>query len=152
MNQSGIRVLASGATELWADGVREGHKLDRLGDEALEAERPFHVALPGAQQTLCGADVEHLRDTRSTSPHKKRGSGVPSATRGWGTPSPIPLDPTTVIANSLTAPSTREPPERVALRARHAHQRQPRPSLCKKNAPERDLWIRRTLATSARRR
>jgi hypothetical protein len=62
MDKSEIRVLASGATELWADGVRAGHKLDRLGDEALEAERPFHVALPGAGQTLCGTDTEHLRE------------------------------------------------------------------------------------------
>lgn len=62
MDQSAIRVLASGATELWADGVQSGHKLGRLGDEALEAERPFHVALPGATRTLCGTDVEHLRE------------------------------------------------------------------------------------------
>ena len=62
MNQLGIRVLASGATELWAAGVRSGHRLDRLGDEALEAERPFHVAMPGAAHTLCGTAVEHLRE------------------------------------------------------------------------------------------
>jgi hypothetical protein len=62
MDQSGIRVLASGATELWADGVPPRHKLNRLGDEALEAERPFHVALLGATRTLCGTDVEHLRE------------------------------------------------------------------------------------------
>ena len=62
MDQSEIRVLASGATELWTDGVRPGHKLDRLGDEALEAERPFHVALPGENRTLCGTETEHLRE------------------------------------------------------------------------------------------
>jgi hypothetical protein len=62
MNQPGIRVLASGATELWAAGVRPGHRLDRLGDDALEAERPFHVAMPGAAHTLCGTAVAHLRE------------------------------------------------------------------------------------------
>jgi hypothetical protein len=62
MSDSGVRVLASGATELWADGVRQGDKLDRLGEAALEAERPFHVAFPGADHTLCGALVEHLRE------------------------------------------------------------------------------------------
>lgn len=56
------RVLASGATELWADGVRHGHKLDGLGDAALEAERPFHVALEGSDHTLCGTSVTDLRE------------------------------------------------------------------------------------------
>lgn len=50
-----LRVLASGATELWAGGVRGGDRLSSLGEEALEMERPFHVAIDGAPTTLCGA-------------------------------------------------------------------------------------------------
>jgi hypothetical protein len=57
-----LRVLASGATELWADGVRRGHRLDGLGDAALEAERPFHVAVQGSDHTLCGTPVRDLRE------------------------------------------------------------------------------------------
>jgi len=57
-----LRVFASGATELWADGVRQGHRLDALGDEALEAERPFHVARDGSDQTVCGLSLEALRE------------------------------------------------------------------------------------------
>jgi len=57
-----VRVLASGATELWADGVRQGHRLGSLGDAALEAERPFHVALADSDHTLCGRPVHGLRE------------------------------------------------------------------------------------------
>jgi hypothetical protein len=57
-----FRVLASGATELWADGVRGGHRLAGLGDDALEAERPFHVAAQGSDRTLCGTPVRDLRE------------------------------------------------------------------------------------------
>jgi hypothetical protein len=57
-----LRVLASGATELWADGIRQGHKLGSLGDAALEAERPFHVAVQGSDRTLCGVSVDDLRE------------------------------------------------------------------------------------------
>jgi len=57
-----LRVLASGATELWADGVRPGHRLDGLGQAALTSERPFHVALLGSDHTLCGASVDDLRE------------------------------------------------------------------------------------------
>jgi hypothetical protein len=62
MNESGARVLASGATELWAENVRSGHRMERLGDAALEAERPFHVAQEGASLTLCGTKAENLRE------------------------------------------------------------------------------------------
>lgn len=57
-----LRVLASGVTELWADGVRPGHRLDALGEQALEAERPLHVAIAGQSTTLCGLSVDHLRE------------------------------------------------------------------------------------------
>jgi hypothetical protein len=57
---TGLRVLASGATELWAAGVRQGDRLGGLGDAALEAERPFHVAVDGSDTTLCGASVRDL--------------------------------------------------------------------------------------------
>ena len=62
MTEQTLRVLASGATELWADGVRAGNRLGALGSEALEAERPFHVATPGNQRTLCGTAVRDLRE------------------------------------------------------------------------------------------
>ncbi|HEX4687128.1 MAG TPA: hypothetical protein VH228_10110 [Nocardioides sp.] len=55
-----LRVLASGATELWAGEVRQGDRLGGLGDDALEAERPFHVAVDGNDTTLCGASVRYL--------------------------------------------------------------------------------------------
>lgn len=57
-----LRVLASGATELWADGVRQGNRLGGLGEAALEAERPLHVALDGSERTLCDMPVEGLRE------------------------------------------------------------------------------------------
>jgi hypothetical protein len=57
-----VRVLASGVTELWADGVRPGHRLESLGDEALEAERPLHVALEDADRTLCDESARDLRE------------------------------------------------------------------------------------------
>jgi len=56
-----VRVLASGATELWADGVRMGHRLDTLGRRALETERPLHVATE-AELTLCGTPTRDLRE------------------------------------------------------------------------------------------
>lgn len=56
-----LRVLASGATELWADGMRRD-PFEGLGDAALEAERPFHVAMEGADSTLCGTRVEDLHE------------------------------------------------------------------------------------------
>ncbi len=62
MTEQTLRVLASGATELWADGVRAGNRLGALGNEALEAERPFHVATPGNQRTLCDTPVRGLRE------------------------------------------------------------------------------------------
>ena len=62
MTEQTLRVLASGATELWADGVRAGNRLGALGNEALEAERPFHVATPGNQRTLCDTPVRDLRE------------------------------------------------------------------------------------------
>jgi hypothetical protein len=62
MNEQTLRVLASGATELWADGVRPGNRLSALGSEALEAERPFHVAFPGSDRTVCGTSVRDLRE------------------------------------------------------------------------------------------
>jgi hypothetical protein len=57
-----LRVLASGATELWAADVRSGHRLESLGDAALEAERPFHIAVPDSGRTLCGIGVDDLRE------------------------------------------------------------------------------------------
>jgi hypothetical protein len=59
---STVRVLASGATELWAAGVRPGDRLARLGDAALEVERPLHVAMGGANLTLCGSSTRDLRE------------------------------------------------------------------------------------------
>ena len=60
--ESRLRVLASGATELWADGVRPQDRLARLGEKALDVERPLHLAADGAAQTLCGVAVDHLRE------------------------------------------------------------------------------------------
>jgi hypothetical protein len=57
-----LRVLASGATELWADGVRRGDRLAALGEAALQVERPLHLAADGAGQTLCGVPVDDLRE------------------------------------------------------------------------------------------
>jgi hypothetical protein len=62
MDDNGLRVLASGATELWTNGVRQGDRLGGLGDAALEAERPFHVAIDGDDATLCGEPVRDLRE------------------------------------------------------------------------------------------
>jgi len=71
----GIRVLASGATELWASDVRRGHRLDALGEAALEVERPLHVALDAADLTLCGDSIRELReypvDFQTLKPHIK---------------------------------------------------------------------------------
>jgi hypothetical protein len=58
----GLRVYASGAMELWADGVRTGHKLGSLGDAALEVEQPLHVAVEDAQVTLCGKSTRDLHE------------------------------------------------------------------------------------------
>jgi hypothetical protein len=58
----GLRVFSSGATELWADGVRTGHKLGSLGKAALETERPLHVAAAGADVTLCGMPLKDLHE------------------------------------------------------------------------------------------
>src|SRR5690242_2325716 len=57
-----LRVFASGITELWADGVRPGDRLARLGDSALETERPLHVAMDDSTTTLCGTPVHDLRE------------------------------------------------------------------------------------------
>jgi hypothetical protein len=57
-----LRVLASGITELWADGVRPGNRLESLGKAALEAERPLHVAVASSGTTLCGLPVHDLRE------------------------------------------------------------------------------------------
>jgi hypothetical protein len=57
-----LRVLASGATELWAAEVRQGNRLGGLGDAALEAERPLHVAVADSDRTLCGELVHHMRE------------------------------------------------------------------------------------------
>jgi hypothetical protein len=62
VEETRLRVLASGATELWADGVRQGNRLGSLGEAALEAERPLHVAVEGSDRTLCGESVEDLRE------------------------------------------------------------------------------------------
>ena len=43
-----------------ADGVRQGDRLGSLGEDALEAERPFHVAIDGNDTTLCGAHIDDL--------------------------------------------------------------------------------------------
>jgi hypothetical protein len=61
-DQRPLKVLASGATELWANGVRQGDRLDGLGEEALEAERPFHVAEGDDPTTLCGASARDMRE------------------------------------------------------------------------------------------
>jgi hypothetical protein len=57
-----VRVLASGATELWAANVRPGHRLDSLGQDALEMERPLHIAVEDADLTLCGTSTRDLRE------------------------------------------------------------------------------------------
>jgi hypothetical protein len=57
-----LRVLGSGATELWAADVRSDHRLDSLGEAALEVERPLHVAWEGSEQTLCGEAVWPMRE------------------------------------------------------------------------------------------
>jgi hypothetical protein len=75
MEENGVRlrVLASGATELWAGGVRQGDRLSGLGEEALEVERPLHVAIDGEATTLCGARVsllvEYPIDFAAQQPH-----------------------------------------------------------------------------------
>jgi hypothetical protein len=70
-----VRVLASGASELWAAGVRPGNRLPGLGDAALEVERPLHVAVGDADLTLCGSSIEDLReyavDFAALKPHLK---------------------------------------------------------------------------------
>ena len=62
MNGQPLRVLASGATELWADHVRMGDRREGLCDAALEAERPLHVAVEGSRHTLCGLSVDDLHE------------------------------------------------------------------------------------------
>jgi hypothetical protein len=54
--------MASGASELWAGGARPGHRLDGLGEAALEVERPLHLAASGSDRTLCGQLVWDLRE------------------------------------------------------------------------------------------
>jgi hypothetical protein len=62
MEENGVnlRVLASGATELWAGDVRQGNRLSSLGEDALEVERPLHVAIDDELTTLCGARASVL--------------------------------------------------------------------------------------------
>jgi hypothetical protein len=62
MSLANFRVFSSGATELYADGVRTGHKLESLGEAALEVERPLHIAVDGAELTLCGMSVQDLHE------------------------------------------------------------------------------------------
>ena len=62
MADESLMVLASGATELWADGVRSGNRLSGLGEDALEAERPLHLAHKDATTTLCGTSTKDLRE------------------------------------------------------------------------------------------
>ena len=62
MTHTSFRVLGSGATALWADGVRPGSRDVGLGEAALEAERPLHLAEAEAERTICGMPVEHLRE------------------------------------------------------------------------------------------
>jgi len=57
-----LRVLGSGATELWAADVRQGSRMAALGDAALEVERPLHVAQVWADQTVCGESVSYMRE------------------------------------------------------------------------------------------
>jgi hypothetical protein len=61
-SESRLRVLASGATELWAADMRRGDRRSGLGELALEAERPLHVAREGADETFCGESVRHMRE------------------------------------------------------------------------------------------
>ncbi len=61
-NGERFRVLASGVQELWADGVRTGHRLDALGEAALEAERPLHVAVAESDHTVCGRSAASMRE------------------------------------------------------------------------------------------
>jgi len=61
-DESRLRVLASGATELWAATARQGNRLSALGDAALELERPLHAARDGADQTVCGEPVRYMRE------------------------------------------------------------------------------------------
>jgi hypothetical protein len=84
-----LRVLASGATELWADGVRSGHRLDGgLGDAALEAERPFHVAALGSDRTLCGTPVRDLREYRIDFASQEQRIRCPICDKRLGHPGP----------------------------------------------------------------
>ena len=55
-----LSVFASGATELWAANVRQGDRLSGLGEEALEIERPLHVAVTGEDTTVCGVSTRNL--------------------------------------------------------------------------------------------
>ena len=57
-----LRVLASGATELWAPDVRQGDRGPALGDAALEIERPLHAAREGADHTVCGQPTWHMHE------------------------------------------------------------------------------------------
>ena len=57
-----FRVLASGATELWTATARQGNRLSALGDAALEAERPLHVAVEGKDHTVCGESTRYMRE------------------------------------------------------------------------------------------
>jgi hypothetical protein len=58
----GYRVLASGAYELSAGDVRPRHRMDALGDAALDLEKPLHLAAAAAKRTLCGMPVADLRE------------------------------------------------------------------------------------------
>jgi hypothetical protein len=61
---SAWRVLASGATQLWADGVRQGDRRPGLGDGALETGRPLHLASAASDLTLCGLSCADMIEYR----------------------------------------------------------------------------------------
>ena len=57
-----LRVLASGATQLWSGDVRSGDRREGLGESALELERPLHAARGNADHAVCGEPTWHMRE------------------------------------------------------------------------------------------
>jgi len=81
-----LRVLASGATELWAATARQGDRLGALGEAALEVERPLHVAHEGADQTVCGESVRDMREYQVDFAAQEQRIRCPACDRQLGHP------------------------------------------------------------------
>jgi hypothetical protein len=81
-------VFASGATELWTGQVRAGHRIDGLGDAAMDVERPLHLARDGESHTLCGLAVDGFREYPVDFSAQEQRIRCPTCDESLGQPTP----------------------------------------------------------------